>query len=65
MLLVIDCIEGVTLQTERFIKEALRANLDIVVVLNKLDRFILELRMSMNDAYHKIKHTLDEVNSII
>lgn len=65
MLLVIDCIEGVTFQTERFIKEALRANLDIVVVLNKLDRFILELRMSMNDAYHKIKHTLDEVNSII
>ena len=65
MLLVIDCIQGVTFQTERFIKEALRANLDIVVVLNKLDRFILELRMSMNDAYHKIKHTLDEVNSII
>ena len=65
MLLVIDCIEGVTFQTERSIKEALRANLDIVVVVNKLDRFVIELRIPMNDAYHKIKHTLDEVNSII
>ncbi len=65
MLLVVDCIEGVTFQTERQIKEALRASLDIVVVINKLDRFVIELRMPMNDAYHKIKHTLDEVNSII
>ncbi len=51
--------------TERLIKEALRANLDIVVVINKLDRFIIELRMPINDAYYKIRHTLDEVNSII
>jgi 116 kDa U5 small nuclear ribonucleoprotein component len=65
MLLVIDCIEGVTFQTERLIKEALRANLDIVVVINKLDRFVIELRMPMSDAYFKIKHTLDEVNAII
>ncbi len=65
MLLVIDCIEGVTFYTERLIKEALRANIDIVVVLNKLDRYVLELRMPMNDAYHKIKHTLDEVNAVI
>ena len=65
MLLVIDCIEGVTFYTERLIKEALRANIDILVVLNKIDRFVLELRMPMNDAYHKIKHTLDEVNAVI
>ena len=65
MLLVIDCIEGVTFYTERLIKEALRANLDIVVAINKLDRFVLELRLPMNDAYYKIKHTLDEVNQVI
>ena len=65
MLLVVDCIEGVTFITERLIKEALRANLDIVVVLNKIDRFVIELRMPMNDAYYKIRHTLDEINSII
>jgi len=39
--------------------------MDIVVVLNKLDRLVLELRLPLNDAYHKIKHTLDEINFII
>jgi U5 small nuclear ribonucleoprotein component len=65
MLLVVDCIEGVTLYVERLIKEALRAQMEIVVVLNKLDRLVLELKLPLNDAYHKIKHTLDEINYVI
>lgn len=65
MLLVIDCVEGVTFYVERLIKEALRSELEIIVVLNKLDRLVLELRLPLNDAYHKIKHTLDEVNLVI
>lgn len=65
ILLVVDCIEGVTFQTERHLREALRANIDIIVVVNKLDRFVMELRMPMNDAYYKIKHTLDEINAVI
>lgn len=65
MLLVIDVIEGVTFYNERLIKEALRAKMEIVVVLNKMDRLVLELRLPVNDAYHKLKHTLDEVNFII
>ncbi len=65
MLLVIDVIEGVTFYNERLIKEALRAKMEIVVILNKMDRLVLELRLPVNDAYHKIKHTLDEVNFII
>jgi U5 small nuclear ribonucleoprotein component len=39
--------------------------MEIVVVINKMDRFVIELRMPLNDAYHKIKHTLDEINYII
>ena len=55
VLLVVDIIEGVTFQTERLIKEALRAKMEIIVVLNKLDRLVLELRLPVNDAYYKIK----------
>jgi 116 kDa U5 small nuclear ribonucleoprotein component len=65
MLLVIDIIEGVTFYNERLIKEALRSKMEIVVVINKLDRLVLELRLPPNDAYHKIKHTLDEINYIV
>ena len=65
MLLVVDCIEGMTLSTERVIKEALRNDMRIVMLLNKLDRLVLELKLPPNDAYFKLKHTIDDVNSAI
>lgn len=65
VLLVVDCIEGVTLFVERLVKEAMRARLPIVCVINKLDRLVLELKLPPADAYFKIKHTIDELNLII
>jgi len=65
MLLVVDCVEGVTCYVERLIKEALRANLRIITVLNKIDRLVLELKLPPPDAYYKLKHTLDEINLVI
>jgi U5 small nuclear ribonucleoprotein component len=62
---VVDCVEGVTCYVERLIKEALRANLRIITVLNKIDRLVLELKLPPTDAYYKLKHTLDEINLII
>lgn len=35
------------------------------MLLNKLDRLILELKLPPQDAYYKLKHTLDEVNVVI
>jgi U5 small nuclear ribonucleoprotein component len=65
IILVVDCIEGVTFYTEALLRQALRQQLDIIVVINKIDRFVIELKLPPNDAYHKIKHTLDEINFII
>lgn len=63
--LVVDVVEGVTFYVEKLIKEALRNQLEIIVVLNKMDKLVLELKLPVNDAYHKIKHTLDEINLVI
>jgi len=65
VILVVDCIEGVTIFVERIVKEAIRARVPIVCVINKLDRLILELKLPPADAYFKIKHTIDELNLII
>lgn len=65
VLLVVDCVEGVTLFVERLAKEAMRQRLPIVVMLNKLDRLVLELKLPPADAYFKIKHTIDELNLVI
>ena len=43
-IIVIDILEGITLQTEKVIKECIKENLDIIILLNKIDRFILELK---------------------
>jgi len=63
--LVVDAVEGVMLQTERAIKHALNEKLAITVVINKVDRLMLELKLPPNDAYHKLKHTIDEINNLI
>lgn len=33
--------------------------------MNKIDRLILELRIKPADAYYKIKHTIEEINTFI
>ena len=51
--------------TENIIKHALNEGVKITLVLNKIDRLILELRIKPVDAYYKIRHTLEEVNTVI
>ena len=65
VIIVIDVLEGITLQTEKVIKECIKENLDIIILLNKIDRFILELKIPPNDAYFKIKFIIDEFNKIV
>lgn len=65
VVLVVDVIEGVMVGTEAVIKHAIREGLSIVLVLNKIDRLILELRLPPQEAYFKIRHAIDEVNNII
>eukprot|EP01118_Nematostelium_gracile_P006616 TRINITY_DN2127_c0_g1_i2.p1 TRINITY_DN2127_c0_g1~~TRINITY_DN2127_c0_g1_i2.p1 ORF type:complete len:820 (+),score=207.79 TRINITY_DN2127_c0_g1_i2:457-2916(+) len=63
--LVVDVVEGLMVQGERLIKMAVQENLPIVLIINKIDRLILELKLPPNDAYFKIRHTLDEINALI
>lgn len=37
----------------------------VVLLLNKIDRLILELKLPPSDAYHKIRQVIEEINSII
>ena len=65
VLLIVDVVEGVTAYLTKLIEMTMKQNKQIVVVINKIDRLVLELKLPPNDAYHKIKHTLDEVNMVI
>ena len=65
IVLFIDAAEGVMLNTERLLRHAVQEGLAITLCINKIDRLILELKLPPNDAYFKIRHILDEINSLI
>lgn len=65
MVLLVDAVEGVTMQTKRLIKHAILERLPIVLVINKLDRLILELKIPPRDAYYKLKYIIDQVNQAL
>ncbi|TCD65476.1 hypothetical protein EIP91_002594 [Steccherinum ochraceum] len=65
IVLVVDVVEGVMVGTEAIIRHALQERLKITLVVNKVDRLILELRIKPADAFYKIKHTIEEVNTFI
>ncbi|KAK8207586.1 hypothetical protein M8818_004239 [Zalaria obscura] len=65
VVLVVDVVEGVQVQTEQVIRHAVLEGLPIVLVINKMDRLILELKLPPADAYFKLKHVVEEVNTAI
>lgn len=65
VVLVVDVVEGVQANTEQIIKHAVLEELPMTMVVNKMDRLILELKIPPNDAYFKLKHVIEEVNTVI
>ena len=65
VVLVVDVVEGVQINTQQIIQYAVLEDLPIVLVINKMDRLILELKLPPTDAYFKIKHVVEEVNAVI
>jgi len=63
--IVVDAVEGVVAQTERVVAAAIEHRCAIVVVVNKVDRLIAELKLPPTDAYFKLLHTVDDVNACL
>lgn len=64
-IVVVDAVEGVMMGTEKTIKYLVQQKIPITIFINKIDRLILELKLPPDDAYLKIKYTLEEINGII
>ncbi|KAF6820758.1 elongation factor Tu GTP binding domain-containing protein [Colletotrichum sojae] len=63
--LVVDVVEGVQVNTEQIIKHAVLEDIPLTLIINKMDRLILELKLPPKDAYYKLKHVVEEVNTVI
>jgi len=64
-LVVVDCVEGVCVQTETVLRQALGERIKPVLMVNKLDRAILELQLGQEEAYQSFSKTIESVNVVI
>ena len=64
-LVVVDCIEGVCVQTETVLRQALGERIKPVVIVNKVDRALLELQVEKEELYQSFSRTIESVNVII
>lgn len=64
-LVVVDCVEGVCVQTETVLRQALTERIKPVLAINKLDRAFLELQLEAEDMYQNFLRVIENANVII
>jgi len=58
----VDVVVGLTQHVERMMRHALQEKMQFVLVVNGMDRLVVELKLPPNDAYHKLRFCIEEVN---
>ncbi|PLW18750.1 hypothetical protein PCANC_10914 [Puccinia coronata f. sp. avenae] len=64
-LVLVDVVEGVCTQTISVLRQVWNEQLKPILVINKIDRLIVELRLSPTEAYYHLVRLVEQVNSIM
>lgn len=64
-LVVVDCIEGVCVQTETVLRQSMQEKIRPVLMVNKVDRAILELQLDGEAMYNNFNRVIQRVNVIV
>ncbi|CAJ0927120.1 9622_t:CDS:10 [Entrophospora sp. SA101] len=64
-LILVDVVEGVCTQTHTVLRQVWVENVRSVLVLNKIDRLITELKLTPMEAYTHLNKILEQVNAIM
>ena len=64
-LVLVDAVEGVCSQTVTVLRQTWTEHLKPLLVVNKVDRLITELKMSPSEAYTHLSKLLEQVNAVI
>ncbi|XP_053933390.1 elongation factor-like GTPase 1 [Cuculus canorus] len=63
-IIVVDAVEGVCPQTQAVLRQAWLENIRPVLVINKIDRLIVELKLTPLEAYLHLKNILEQINAV-
>ena len=64
-LVVVDYVEGVSVQTETVLRQALAEKIKPVLMVNKIDRGILELQVDGETMFQNFQRVIENANVII
>ncbi|TFY78113.1 hypothetical protein EWM64_g5898 [Hericium alpestre] len=64
-LILVDVVEGVSSQTISVLRQAWQDRLLPVLVINKIDRLVVELKQSPLEAYHHLSRLIEQTNAVM
>lgn len=64
-LVLVDVVEGVCTQTIAVLRQAWLDNLKPILVINKMDRLIVELKLTPTEAYSHLSQLIEQVNAVM
>ncbi|PCH40159.1 nucleoside triphosphate hydrolase protein [Wolfiporia cocos MD-104 SS10] len=64
-LVLVDVVEGVCTQTITVLRQAWQDRLQPVLVINKFDRLITELKLTPVEAYQHLSQLIEQVNAVM
>ena len=64
-LVLVDAVEGVCSQTVTVLRQTWIEHLQPMLVINKIDRLITELKMTPTEAYTHLGKLLEQVNAVV
>lgn len=63
-LVVVDTVEGVCVQTETVLRQAMQERIKPVLIINKVDRAVMELQQCGEEIYQNFCRVIDMVNVV-
>ncbi len=65
VILVVDVVEGIMAQTETIIEQINEENLDVILFINKIDRYINELELGPEKLKEQVEYIISTVDGFL
>ncbi|GAA6053675.1 hypothetical protein JCM3770_001691 [Rhodotorula araucariae] len=62
---LVDAVEGVCTQTVTVLRTVYLSHLRPILVINKIDRLVNEIKLSPGEAYHHLNRIIEDVNAVV
>ena len=63
-LIVVDVVEGVCTQTHAVLFKALKERLRPCLILNKIDRLIIDMKLNATEAFYHLRRLIEKINAV-